>query len=159
ITRGPACVRCGAAIGPYLDPNAPCSLCRDERFAFERVIRLGVYDGILRSACLRSKERGAEPLAAGMADLVWEGESDALQAAKVEVVIPVPQHWVRRLHRPHHAAETLGSAWAGRLQVPLVTHILRKCRWTRPQARLTPTERRVNLRNAFQATPSTGLSG
>jgi LSD1 subclass zinc finger protein len=42
MTRGPACVRCGSSIGPYLDPNIPCSLCRDERFAFERVIRLGV---------------------------------------------------------------------------------------------------------------------
>ena len=159
ISRGPACLRCGAAIGPYLDPKAPCSLCRDERFAFERVIRLGVYDGILRNACLRSKDRGAEPLAAGMADLVWECESEALQSAKLDVVVPVPQHWARRLYRPHHAAETLAAAWAGRLQVPLVTHILKKCRWTRPQARLTPTERRVNLREAFQAAPSAGLSG
>src|SRR5262249_54986506 len=159
ITRGPACLRCGAAIGPYLDPKVPCSLCRDERFAFERVIRLGVYDGILRNACLRTKDRGTEPLAAGVADLVWGCEAEALVAAKVDVVIPVPQHWGRRMYRPHHAAETLGAAWAGRLQVPLATHILRKCRWTRPQARLSPTERRANLRNAFLATPSTGLSG
>src|SRR5262249_7787698 len=78
--------------------------------------------------------------------------------AGIDVVIPVPQHWARRMYRPHHAAETLGAAWAGRLQVPLATHILRKCRWTRPQARLTPTERRVNLRGAFQAAPAAGLS-
>ena len=44
MTRGPACIRCGSSIGPYLDPQAPCSMCRDERFAFERVVRLGVYD-------------------------------------------------------------------------------------------------------------------
>jgi predicted amidophosphoribosyltransferase len=159
MTRAPACVRCGSSIGPYLDPNIPCSICRDERFAFERVIRLGVYDGALRTACLRSKDRGSEPLAAGMADLVWECESEALQHGGIDVVIPVPRHWVRRIYHPHHPATTLGAAWAARLHVPLATHILRKCRWTRPQARLTPSERRVNLRNAFQAIKSAGLSG
>lgn len=159
VTRGQACVRCGAAIGPYLDPQVPCSFCRDERFAFERVIRLGVYDGALRTAVLRSKDRGAEPLAAGMADLVWECESAALQQVKADVVIPVPQHWFRRIYHPHHAAETLAAAWGARLQLPVATHILRKCRWTRPQARLTPSERRVNLRNAFQAAASAGLPG
>jgi len=159
INRGPACIRCGASIGPYLDPHVPCSLCRDERFAFERVIRLNVYDGALRTACLRSKERGAEPLAAGLGQLLWECESAALQSAKADVVVAVPRHWFRRFYRPHHAAETLASVWAARLQLPLGTHILRKRRWTRPQARLSPTERRGNLRNAFQAVSAAGLSG
>src|SRR5690242_5484666 len=71
-TRGLACVRCGAAIGPYLDPNVPCSMCRDEKFAFERVIRVGVYDGALRAACLKGKAPGSESLAAGMAELLWD---------------------------------------------------------------------------------------
>ena len=159
VTRGLACLRCGAAIGPFLDPNVPCGLCRDEQFAFERVIRLGVYDGALRTACLRSKDRGAEPLAAGLADLLWECESETLQNAKIDVIVPVPQHWFRRLFHPHHAAETLASVWGARLQVPVASHILQKCRRTRPQARLTPSERRVNLRNAFQAAASAGLSG
>lgn len=158
-TRGLACVRCGASIGPYLDPNVPCSLCRDERYAFERVVRLGVYDGELRTACLRSKATGAEPLTAGLAELLWECESAALRAAKVDVVVPVPHHWLRRFYHSHNAAHTLASVWAGRLHVPLVSHILAKRRWTRAQARLTPHERRQNLRNVFQAVPSQGLSG
>jgi len=158
-TRGLACTHCGASIGPYLDPNLACSLCRDERFAFERVVRLGVYDDVLRTACLRSKPSGAEPLAAGLAELLWECEFESLRAAKVDVVVPVPHHWFRRFYHSHNAAQTLGTVWASRLQVPLASHILAKRRWTRPQARLTPTERRQNLRNVFQAVPSQGLSG
>lgn len=158
-TRGLACVHCGASIGPYLDPNIPCSFCRDERFAFERVVRLGVYDDVLRSACLRSKTSGAEPLAAGLAELLWECECQAFRETKVDVVVPVPHHWLRRFYHAHNAAHTLGAVWASRLQVPLATHILAKRRWTRPQARLTPHERRHNLRNVFQAVPSPGLSG
>jgi predicted amidophosphoribosyltransferase len=159
IHHGPACIRCGASIGPYLDPHLPCTMCRNERFAFERVIRLGVYDGILRKACLRCKDRGAEPLAAGLAELLWNCDSAALQSARADVVVAVPQHWFRRFYHPHHAAQTLASVWAARLQLPLATHILRKRRWTSPQARLSPSERRGNLRNAFAATSSAGLSG
>jgi predicted amidophosphoribosyltransferase len=158
-TRGLACIRCGAAIGPYLDPNIPCSMCRDERFAFQRVIRVGVYDGALRSACLKSKTPGSEALAAGMAELLWDCEAETLKNAKADVVVPVPHHWVRRFYRPHNTAETLGQVWGARLNVPFAPHILQKCRWTRPQARLSPTERRANLRSAFRAVPAEGLAG
>lgn len=158
-TRTLACIRCGAAIGPYLDPHVPCSLCRDERFAFERVIRIGVYDGVLRDACLRSKNPGSEALAAAMAELLWACEAEALKAARPDVVVPVPHHWLRRFYRPHNAAETLGQVWGGRLNVPCAPHILQKCRWTRPQARLSPHERRANLRNAFRSIRVEGLAG
>jgi predicted amidophosphoribosyltransferase len=158
-TRGPACVKCGASIGPYLDPNLPCSFCRNDNFAFERVYRLGVYDTALRSACVRAKSGASEPLAAGLAELLWECEREGLEQAKIDVVVPVPHHWLKRFYSPHNAAETLGSVWAGRLKVPQATHILRKCRWTRPQARLLPYERRQNLRNAFQAFSAEGLHG
>ena len=158
-SAGLACLRCGASIGPFLDPHVPCGFCRDERFAFERVFRLGIYDDALRRACLRAKESAAEPLAVGLADLLWDREVAAFREARIDVVVPVPHHWLRRFYRSHNAALTLGTVWARRLQVPLATHILSKCRWTRPQARLTPHERRQNLRNVFQAVPSKGLSG
>lgn len=148
-THGPACLSCGATIGPYLDAKARCLYCRDERFAFDRVFRLGVYEGVLRAACLRAKERSAEPLAEGLAELVWEYESSGLREQQIDVVVWVPAHWTRRLWRPHTAAETVARYWARRLQVPLGGSILKKTRRTLPQARLTPSERRVNLKKAF----------
>jgi predicted amidophosphoribosyltransferase len=159
VTHGLACFKCGASIGPHLDPLVPCSFCRHENYAFERVLRLGVYDTALRTACLRAKSAGSEPLAAGLAELLWDCEHAALTQAGIDVVMPVPHHWLRRFYSSHNAALTLASSWASRLKVPLATHILRKCRWTRPQARLPPYERRQNLRNAFVASPSAGLSG
>lgn len=146
-----ACMRCGASIGPGLDPNLPCGMCHDERFAFDRVIRLGVYDGALRQACLAAKPTGAEPLAAALAELTWQTETAAFHAAQVDLVVPVPQFWIQRLTRRHHAADTLAQVWGTRLKVPVAPHILRKVRWTQPQARLTPSQRRTNLRRAFTA--------
>jgi predicted amidophosphoribosyltransferase len=158
-SHGPACVHCGASIGPGLDPQLPCAFCHDEGYAFERAVRLGVYDGLLRSACLEIKQRGSEPLAAALAELTWQVEGCALEAAGIDVVVPVPQHWVQRFTGRHHAAETLAQVWARRLQVPVAPHILRKTRWTKPQARLTPSERRVNLRQAFATVGTDPLAG
>ncbi|MGQ0634294.1 MAG: ComF family protein [Planctomycetaceae bacterium] len=158
-SHGPACVRCGATVGPHLDPHRRCMYCRNESFAFERVVRLGVYDGLLRTACLRAKQQGAEPVVAGLAELTWTLERTTLQAAQVDVVVPVPGHWTRRLAHPHSAAHVLAREWAKRLQVAVEGHILRKVRRTPLQARLGPSERRVNLRRAFAITAQNAFAG
>src|SRR5690242_6161101 len=56
VGRTEACVHCGGSVGPGLDPERRCGYCHDERFAFERAIRFGVYDGALRTACLGIKQ-------------------------------------------------------------------------------------------------------
>jgi ComF family protein len=154
-----ACRRCGATIGPYLDPEQPCAYCLGESFAFDRVVRLGVYDGPLRAACLSAKRAGGETLAAALAEHLWEAETAAFEAAAIDVVVPVPRFWGQRLLRPHHVPETLARVWSRRLKVPWEPHILRKVRWTRPQARLKPSERRTNLRRAFAVAGTNPLSG
>jgi predicted amidophosphoribosyltransferase len=126
-------------------------MCQGEQFAFERVIRLGVYDGALRHACLTAKQPGAESLAAALAEMTWQSQVQAFQEARADVVVPVPQFWAQRFTRRHHAADTVAHVWGARLKLPVAPHILRKLRWTRPQARLTPSERRKNLRGAFAA--------
>jgi predicted amidophosphoribosyltransferase len=157
--RGTACRQCGATIGPGLDPKLPCAFCHDENYTFDRVIRLGVYDGPLRSACLAIKKPESESLAAGLAELTWQVEKERFAQTECDVVIPIPRFWVQRFTQAHHAADTLAEVWAKRLQVPLASHILRKVRWTRPQARLTPSERRVNLRRAFATVGVDALAG
>jgi predicted amidophosphoribosyltransferase len=150
-TRGRACLACGANIGPYLDPKEPCAMCHGESFAFERVIRLGVYDDELRRAIMRSKTKSGESLCGALGQLTWQLEREAFLGVGADVVVSVPRHRWRRLLHPHNAAETLAEVWASRLKVPLASPILRKVRRTRPQAQLPPSERRQNLRNAFAA--------
>ncbi|MBS0264410.1 MAG: ComF family protein [Planctomycetes bacterium] len=157
--RGTSCIRCAAPLGPYLDPQKPCIFCRNDTFAFERVFRLGVYDTILATACLRAKSAHGESLAAGLADLLWECEGNNLEQVGIDVALAVPPHWLKRWTAAHHAAETLASVWARKLKVPLAPHILTKRRWTRPQSRLPPAERRQNLRDAFRVEAAADLRG
>jgi len=155
--HGPTCQRCGAAVGPYLDSRNGCGHCRRDRFAFTNVIRLGLYEGPLRTACLRGKQRGATGLLMAVADLTWQLVEAQFRAAAVDVVVPVPHHWMQRIARPHNPAEVLARCWSRRLHVLWGPHILAKRRLTKPQTRLTPRERRLNVRNAFSVTQHVDL--
>lgn len=66
----------------------------------------------------------------------------------IDVVIPIPLHWHRRLARGYNQAEAIASPLAKRLRRPMV-HALRRNRSTRPQALLGRRQRQINLRRAF----------
>jgi ComF family protein len=153
------CFRCGAPVGPYLETSDGCVHCRDDRFAFERAVALGVYDESLRLACLSIKSSGAEALAAALGHLLWRRNGDELRRLDPEVIVPVPHHWMTRLSRGHNAAATIAGVLASRLRRPLLRAGLRKVRFTPSQTSLTPTERRANLRGAFQASRRRRLTG
>lgn len=154
-----SCLRCGAPVGPHLETSAGCIHCRDDRFAFERVIRLGVYGGALRQACLRAKRDDGDALAAELARLLWMWEGVELVRERIDLVAHVPHHWRTRLRRAHNPAESLAAVLAGRLKVRHVRHRLMKVRHTRPQTDLTATERRRNLRGAFRVRGAKSLTG
>ncbi len=147
---GPACAKCGAPVGPHVDPAAGCNYCVRESFAFDRVIRLGLYSDTLRRACLRAKYARQEPLLAGLAKLAVQLRRSEFRDEPVDIVIPIPHYWLQRVIRPHNPAETLAGVLVNILNARKNSHILLKTRWTRPQRSLPAVERRKNVRRAFQ---------
>lgn len=143
------CTRCAAPVGPFLDTAGGCRRCSRDRFQFETVIRLGVYDSPLGQMCSKAKRPGNEELAAALAELLWDREREAFLAAQPDLVIPIPPHWRDRFRSSPHAPETLGSVLARRLRCGLATHILKKVRRTAKQSGLPPSQRRTNLKGAF----------
>lgn len=154
-----ACDCCGAPLGPNLDPAAGCTFCRGENYVFDRVFRLGVYDGRLRMAVLKSKAKGSEWVAAALAHYLWEERQREILSTGIDGVVAIPQHWMQHLIQPYHAADTLAAVWARSLQVPLHAHILKKVRRTPSQVSLSPHERRSNLRNAFAVKRGDAIAG
>jgi predicted amidophosphoribosyltransferase len=145
--EGDRCFRCGSPIGPFINNGRDCARCRRDKFHFERVIRLGIYQTALREMCLAAKR--SEELAAALADFFWEREETALRGASADLVIPLPHHWWENLGMTTHAPETLAAVLSRRLRVPLATFILAKIRRTEKQAELPPSRRRTNLKGAF----------
>ena len=113
--EGDRCFRCGSPIGPFINNGRDCVRCRRDRFHFERVIRLGIYQSALRNMCLASKR--SEELAAALAGYFWQREEATLRGAKADLVIPIPHHWRENLGMTTHAPGDAG----GRAVTPLAS--------------------------------------
>src|SRR5262245_49030019 len=87
------CPRCAATVGPHAYLEDGCFHCRGVSFHFERVLRLGRYDGLLRQAILRLKQASGEGLAEVLGALWAEHAESRLRAVQADVVVPVPLHW------------------------------------------------------------------
>jgi ComF family protein len=128
-------------------------------FHFDRVLRLGPYDGLLREAILRLKYAPGEALAEKLGDLWARHAESRLRELGADVMVPVPLHWWRRFQRGYNQSETLARALAKRLHLPCRPGWLRRIRNTPKQAQQTATARRTNIRGAFHARPRRELTG
>lgn len=153
------CQRCCAPVGPHLDTTAGCIHCIGDVYSFERVYSLGVYRDRLRDAVLTAKQDGGAPAAAALARLFCDREATELQALHIDVVVPIPHHWLERVGRRHLTPVTMSRVIAARLQTRWRGDALKKIRRTPKQASLTPTGRRNNLRGAFRAGRGARLTG
>jgi predicted amidophosphoribosyltransferase len=110
----PNCPRCGGTVGPFVFLEGGCPACRQQAFHFEGVRRLGPYDGLLKEMILRLKQLSGDGLAEALGELWAKHAAPALRALGVEMVIPVPLHWRRRLSRwPRTLVSRAGPAGCG----------------------------------------------
>ena len=114
----PGCERCGAPMGEYASNARGCRHCQDDHFAFDTVLRLGVYQRELKRATIEGKKPGAEGLLVGLAELFWQRNAETLRQLAPQVVIPIPHNARQALLRPHNPAAVLAEAWAERLHCP-----------------------------------------
>jgi ComF family protein len=153
------CPRCAGAIGPFAVIDGRCQACRKESFAFERVLRLGRYAGLLRDVILRLKNQTGEGLAELLGEC-WAKEAAARFASlPFEVIVSVPLHWRRRWQRGYNQSAALCRGLATILRVPYHPSWLRRVRHTPRQASQTPAGRKANVRGAFRARPDGALKG
>lgn len=153
------CPRCGAPVGPFIDLESGCGQCRKESFSFDRVIRLGVYDGEMRTACLRAKAPGGSIVSRGLASTLVDEKHSLFEEIGVDVVIPVPEHWTRRVFHPHYAAEVVSREIARKLGVRWSRRVLLK-RYRTPKQATSPTpQRRQQQYGSFAVTQANHIAG
>jgi ComF family protein len=154
-----SCPRCAGTVGPFATPTGRCRTCRDESFAFERVVRLGPYDGLLREVVLRLKQQTAEGLAE-LLGAIWAEQAAARFAAlHADVLVPVPLHWMRRWRRGYNQSAALSQGLSLRLRLPCQSSWLRRIRNTPRQTSQTLAGRKMNVRGAFRARGGAALKG
>jgi ComF family protein len=155
---GSACLRCGSPLPADL-ATSDCPRCKDQRFHMAGVTRLGLYEGLLRTAVLRIKEPRDRGLAMALGDLLADTRAAELSAWRLDAVVPVPMHWSRRIWRGTNGPATIAERVAARLRIPMAPHLLGRRRRTIPQASLSRRRRMANVRGAFRAARHRDLGG
>ena len=162
--RGHPCVRC-ARPQPAPAPGPLCDQCRpgndadaDPTPALDRVLALGLYEGVVATWIRRLKYDGRSDLAAPLgALLAWSararlGPDPASRPAVV--VVPVPLHPSRQAQRGYNQAAFLAQALAAELRLPCDQGALRRVRATAPQTGLDQASRLAALAGAFAPRPT-----
>ena len=75
--------------------------------------------------------------------------------ADVDLVVPVPLHWTRYWRRGYNQAAVIAREVAHALDTPCRPRLLRRCRRTRSQTRLSVAAKAANVSGAFVLRPST----
>jgi ComF family protein len=155
----PTCPRCSSSVGPHAILGGGCLTCRNDKFHFEGVRRLGPYEGLLRELILRMKQAAGEQLAEALGELWAENAGPQLRELGAEVIVPIPLHWRRRWQRGFNQSAVLAEALASHLRLPCQPRWLRRARQTPYQSQQSAAARRQNLRDVFQVARQSSLTG
>lgn len=148
ITAGYSCRRCG-----FFRPleRLGCHMCEMRRYHFERTWVLGEYANHLKRAVLAIKSSSGRPLANALGSLLSQKIRSDIDScdALVDVVIPVPTHWKRRLARRGSCVDIIAQQIASGLKIPCPDRLLKVTRVACKQGTLDAASRRINVRDLF----------
>ena len=156
-TAGEYCPRCGRDASRYGLVAGACPACQSETLHFDGIARAGVYVEALQRMILAFKNGRSEldAMLGRLADAAFQGCSFY---DRIDLFVPVPLHWTRRLSRGYNQSHLL----AKRLNHPTarICPDLVRVRRTKPQpAAATPAARARNVRKAFAVRPDHRFAG
>lgn len=141
------CRRCGRTASPFGIVENRCGGCQDEEYAFDGIVRAGVYETALRNLVLAFKFHQRTEYAPRLSRMMKDALAVSGLARRIDYFVPVPLHWRRRLERGYNQAlylcRGLSAAPAG------ISTDLVRTRYTQRQWSLTEAQRRRNVKNAF----------
>lgn len=154
-----SCPRCGSTLGPGIPARDDgCGQCAATLPRFDRVFRVGPYAGCLRRAIRDLKYHRRQRLRRRLGDLLAQRIRAGWNDGGIDVVVPIPMHWIRRLLRGFDHARSIASRIAAELDLPLGDDLVR-VRNTPPQTRLSRSRRAENVRGAFAVPSPAGVRG
>ncbi len=105
------------------------------------------YQGVVKQAIHLLKYRQVSDLVAELSLLLVTNYPKTIP--KLDLLIPVPLHFRREKERGFNQSFLLAKSLGKRLGVPVNNHLLKRIRYTKPQADLKREKRLDNIKNVF----------
>lgn len=151
------CRRCGQVASPYGIVNGRCGGCQDTELSYDGLVRVGVYEGVLRSIILSFKFHEKTEFSAPLGGWLRDALSVCPWRSEIDFFVPVPLHWRRWLERGYNQAALLARQIC--YKPAAVCCDLARIRYTRRQWQLTEHQRRRNVKGAFAVRKGHPFSG
>ena len=110
------------------------------------------YEGVIRKAVIAFKYKYSSEIAKELAEACVKNLY-AVRFSLSATLVPVPLHWYRKNFRGFNQSEEVGKLVAKKMGWKFVPDLLIRNKSTTPQAQLTGSTRRKNLRGAFALNP------
>jgi len=155
IATSVGCLRCSAPIliiaGATTEATKKCFYCERRKWAFRQAYCYTAYSGAATRAARKIKHPSCESLAIELGRRVglWLATLEHFDAERYDFVIPIPQHWLRRVTVRYNQAEVLAENIARELKIPVRRNWLYRTRLTDKQGTKTIVERRTGVTNSF----------
>ena len=146
----PVCTLCGRPFQSGMDQDHLCEGCLRRRPFFDRAGAPYLYEGTMMSALHQFKYGGKSAMAASLGPLLAAFADTWMTKREEVLVMPVPLHFKRLRERGFNQSLLLARHVSSLLKSGLDFLSLRRVRYTSPQAGLKSSERRKNVRRAFQ---------
>ena len=151
------CPACGYDISFYAILEGACPRCRERPRSFDGIIRCGVYTKCLAEMVLGFKKDRTE-LRHVLGPLVKSAFEGSPVHERVNLLVPVPLHWTRRLTRGYNQAHVLAKAIRG--SPPGLCRALKRTRRTPYQPTVATYQARCrNVKGAFSVRRESAVRG
>lgn len=159
LVAHPYCTYCGEGRGPHLLREGICTSCQtgDSEIRYSKFVRVGPYSGSLRRLILQYKHEFV--LDRFLGSLLAHAIQGKLDPREIDLWIPIPSHWRRRIQRGFQPTRLLANAalqhLAGRVEP-----WLESARYLPPlHAGMKSTDRAAMIRGAFRLARGARLRG
>lgn len=148
---GNQCIRCGTALGPHtiITGKKGCTVCREKSLYFDAVTSITYYEGVVKTLLHKFKYARQKFLSAILIDIILRDKRLYDIVPNVDMIIPVPLHWLKKMRRGFNQSELLSQGVQKLFLKPISRNNLCRIKNTVSQTRLSKNQRQINVRNAF----------
>ena len=147
----PVCARCGRPFASQAEAGAPCVFCVRRPPPWGQARAAFRYDKAARDLILPLKHSDRTDIAETLAQHMHRAGRVLLEQA--ELLVPVPLHRWRLLHRRYNQAALLAASLARRAGRPSLPDALRRVRSTASLGPLSAAQRTALLEGAIDVRP------
>ncbi|MDY6843290.1 MAG: ComF family protein [Thermodesulfobacteriota bacterium] len=150
--EGPLCDTCGYQFDSDVLSNHLCGKCIHGKYHFHIARSLFSFEGLIRDLILRLKYQGEIHVSKTIASLMCvSGLSDFMDFRSYDFLVPIPLHLRKLRERGFNQSLVIAKDFIKICKVPLFIEpfLLKRIRWTAPQAGLKEKERERNVSQSF----------